>query len=208
MNPYTKVIEEILTWSHDSNRRSKAEINCLMSCLYFFCCKILNKEMNYYSDKFSVSLNFLCIVPLIYVPLCTHDNPYKMNGWTRKRSSRMHTAHLNSSPMYARPLSPHMPSATCMSPQYMHAPSATHAAPPPPVDRMIDTCLWKHYLPATSFAGCKNTCTCSYESLVSCIIIRFLRTAVITNRKPTTEIYYLLYSAFTILCFVLLAQFV
>ena len=28
--------------------------------------------------------------------------------------------------------------------------------PPPPVDRMMDRCLWKYYLPATSLTGGKN----------------------------------------------------
>ena len=36
-------------------------------------------------------------------------------------------------------------------------------SPPPPVDRIFDTCLWKHYLPATTVAGgnkgiCKSLC--------------------------------------------------
>ena len=41
----------------------------------------------------------------------------------------------------------------------------------------------------------------SYGSLVPCIIIRLLRAAVITNRKITTEMYYLLSNVFTRKCF-------
>ena len=33
-----------------------------------------------------------------------------------------------------------------------------HLPPPLPVDRMLDTRLWKHYLSATSFADDKNAC--------------------------------------------------
>ena len=55
-------------------------------------------------------------------------------------------------PLPCTPL-PCMPPAThtplsCM----WHAPSAMQA-PPPPLNRILDTRLWKHYISATSFAG-------------------------------------------------------
>ena len=50
------------------------------------------------------------------------------------------------------PLSPCMPLLTTQAPQGMNAPNAWM----PPVDRILDTHLRKHYLPETTVAGAKN----------------------------------------------------
>ena len=43
--------------------------------------------------------------------------------------------------------------------------------PPPPPDRILDTCLWKHYLPATTFEGSNHNryfgCPIIYTDLYS-----------------------------------------
>ena len=57
--------------------------------------------------------------------------------------------------------------STYHPPAYIHPPSHTHPPSrkdmgpeipnhPSPVNRMTDRCLWKHYLPLTSFAGGKR----------------------------------------------------
>ena len=79
---------------------------------------------------------------------------------TRMHSSRMRTVCYSGHLSYharTRPL-PHMPLAM-HAPPAMHAPTThapCHACPPathvPPLDRILDTRLWKHYLSATTVA--------------------------------------------------------
>ena len=37
-------------------------------------------------------------------------------------------------------------------------------SPPHPLDRILDTCLWKHYLPSTTVAGGKNALNAMHSS--------------------------------------------
>ena len=68
----------------------------------------------------------------------------------------------------------HTPCHTCPLPCMPSTPTTyatCHACPPPhmppSVDRILDTCLWKHYLSATTVADGKNY-LCKWPGFVKC----------------------------------------
>ena len=111
-----------------------------------------------------------------------------LNKKPRMHSSRIHTVRCSGRlSCHAHPLAMHTPSchahpppamhapaihaptmhAPCHThPPAMHAPHHAHPLPctPPPVDRIFDTRLWKHYLSATTVADDNNTFIWKYLS--------------------------------------------